>query len=94
MNEDHPRHQVVEIFGDLDEVLPYTQPVYRRTIQTRPVTFTCEHCTQTVTQHRFPGPLPRYCDDWCRRQGQRSRTRSRVQRFRVRQHDPAAPPDA
>jgi len=80
-----PQRRVVEIFGDLADVLPYTQPVYCRTIATRPVTFTCAGCTRTVTQQRFPGPTPRYCDDWCRVQAERLRTRERVRRHRARQ---------
>lgn len=87
MSDDHLQQQTVEIFGDLAEVLPYTQPVYRRTIRTRPVTFTCHCCGRTVTQQRFPGPPPHYCGDWCRSQAQRMRTRERVQRFRARQQE-------
>ena len=82
-----PVRQTVEIFGDLADVLPYTQPVYRRTIQTRPVTFICHYCERTVTQQRFPGPTPRYCGDWCRYQAQRAGTRARVQRFRAQHQD-------
>jgi len=84
------QRRVVEIFGDLAAVLPYTQPVYRRIIETRPVTFTCAGCARTVTQQRFPGPTPRYCGDWCRDQAQRTRTRERVRQHRARRH--AAPP--
>ena len=79
-----PQQRSVEIFGALADVLPYDQPVYRRTITTRPVTFTCAHCTRTVTQQRFPGPLPRYCGAWCRRQAQRAQTRERVRQHRDR----------
>jgi len=82
--EDAPQRRVVEIFGDLADVLPYTQPVYCRTIETRPVTFTYAECTRTVTQQRFPGPVPRYCGDWCRYQAQRMRTRVRVREHRAR----------
>jgi len=89
--QDAPQRRVVEIFGDLADVLPYTQPVYCRTIETRLVTFTCEGCTRTVTQQRFPGPVPRYCGDWCRYQAQRLRTRERVRRHRARQR--ATPDD-
>ena len=85
------QQRVVEIFGDLADVLPYTQPVYCRTIETRPVTFTCAGCTRTVTQQRFPGPTPRYCGDWCRVQAERLRTRERVRRHRARQR--ATPED-
>ncbi len=82
--EDVPQRRMVEIFGDLADVLPYTQPVYCRTIETRLVTFTCAECTRTVTQQRFPGPTPRYCGDWCRYQAQRARTRGRVREHRAR----------
>ncbi len=82
--EDAPQRRVVEIFGDVADALPYTQPVYCRTIETRPVTFTCAGCTRTVTQQRFPGPVPRYCGDWCRYQAQRLRTRERVRAHRAR----------
>ena len=87
MDDNQPQQQIVEVFGQLADVLPYDQPVYRRTIQTRPVTFTCQQCRRMVTQQRFPGPVPRYCGDWCRVQAQRARTRERVQRFRARHHD-------
>lgn len=91
MDDDHPHQQIVEVFGQLADVLPYDQPVYRRTIQTRPVMFTCQRCGRTVTQQRFPGPTPHYCGDWCRVQAQRARARERVQRFRTRHRD--ADPD-
>jgi hypothetical protein len=81
---DVPQRRVVEIFGALADVLPYDQPVYRRTITTRPVTFTCVRCAQTVTQQRFPGPVPRYCGPWCQRQAQQAQTRERVRRHRAR----------
>jgi hypothetical protein len=86
MDDDQPQQQSVEVFGQLADILPYDQPVYRRTIRTRPVTFTCQRCRRTVTQQRFPGPAPRYCGDQCRAQAQRARTRERVQRFRARHH--------
>jgi len=83
-----PHQRVVEIFGALADVLPYDQPVYRRTITTRLVTFTCVRCARTVTQQHFPGPVPRYCGAWCRRQAQRAQTRERVRQHRAR-HRPA-----
>lgn len=86
-----PERRAIEVFGALADVRPYDKPVYTRTIATRPVTFTCEHCTRTVTQQRFPGPTPRYCGDWCRRQAQRTRTRERVRRHRARQQMTRAP---
>ncbi len=94
MPEDRPTHQIIEIFGDLADVLPYTQPVYRRTVHARPVTFTCQWCNRTVTQQRFPGPLPRYCGDACRIPAQRTGTRARVQQFRARHGDAEQDHDA
>jgi hypothetical protein len=82
--EPAPHQRVVEIFGALADVLPYDQPVYRRTITTRLVTFTCVRCTRTVTQQRFPGPVPCYCSAWCRGQAQRAQTRERVRQHRAR----------
>jgi hypothetical protein len=79
-----PRQRVVEIFGAFADVLPYDQPVYRRTLTTRLVTFTCARCAQTVTQQRFPGPVPRYCGAWCRYLAQRAQTRERVRQHRAR----------
>ena len=89
MSDDQPHQHSVEIFGQLADLLPYDQPVYRRTVSTRAVTFTCQHCGRTVTQQRFPGPLPRYCGAGCRTQARRAHTRQRVQRYRTRQQDAA-----
>ncbi|MES1024858.1 hypothetical protein ABN584_19065 [Gloeocapsa sp. BRSZ] len=36
---------------------------HTRAVNTREVTFTCTVCEQTVTQHRFPGPVPQYCSN-------------------------------
>jgi len=82
---DQADQHVVEVFGALAEVLPYDQPVYSRTVHTRLVTFTCHSCGQTVTQQRYPGPLPRYCNPYCQRRAQRQQTRDRVRRLRARQ---------
>lgn len=79
---------VVEVFGALADVRPYDQPVYCRTVRTRLVTFTCQWCGQTVTQQRYPGPLPRYCDAFCQRYAQRDKTRDRVRRHRARRRVP------
>jgi len=38
-------------------------PSYTREIVTRPIRFTCAWCQDTVTQQRFPGPLPAYCSE-------------------------------
>jgi hypothetical protein len=34
---------------------------HTRTITTRPVTFVCKWCNQSVTEDRYPGPPPCYC---------------------------------
>lgn len=60
-------------------------PAYTREIATRSVTFACQWCGRTVTQHRFPGPLPAYCSDTCKADAQREQTRQRVRRYRERQ---------
>jgi hypothetical protein len=58
---------------------------YTRTITTRPLTFTCRWCRRTVTQQRFPGPLPAYCSEECTAEAKREQTRERVRRYRARQ---------
>ncbi len=93
VTDDPPQQRVLEVFGALADVLPYNQPVYCRTIATRLVTFTCACCQRTVTQQRFPGPLPRYCGDWCRVQAQRARTRERVRRHRAQLQDATPAPE-
>ncbi len=60
-------------------------PSYTREIATRPIRFTCAWCQDTVTQQRFPGPLPAYCSEDCKREAQRAQTRERVRRYRERQ---------
>lgn len=84
--EEVVQRQIVDVFGEQADVRPYDQPVYRRTIQTRAVTFTCQGCGQLVTQQRYPGPTPHYCNDWCRYRAQREQTRERVRRLRARRH--------
>lgn len=49
---------------------------YERVIDLRPVTFTCLHCGQTVTQERMPGPLPAYCSERCRLDAAATRKRA------------------
>ncbi len=58
---------------------------YTREIATRPIRFTCAWCENTVTQQRFPGPLPAYCSKTCKKEAQRAQTRERVRRYRERQ---------
>ena len=42
-------------------------------------------CQQTVTQQRFPGPLPAYCSDGCKAEARREQMRERVRRRHARQ---------
>jgi len=58
---------------------------YTREITTRPIRFICAWCENTVTQQRFPGPLPVYCSEDCKKEAQRAQTRERVRRYRERQ---------
>ncbi len=60
-------------------------PSYTREIATRPIRFICAWCENTVTQQRFPGPLPAYCSEDCTKEAQRAQTRERVRRYRERQ---------
>ncbi len=58
---------------------------YTREITTRPIRFICAWCENTITQQRFPGPLPVYCSEDCKKEAQRAQTRERVRRYRERQ---------
>lgn len=49
---------------------------YERVVGLRPITFTCNHCGQTVTQERMPGPLPAYCSERCRLDAAATRKRA------------------
>jgi hypothetical protein len=57
---------------------------FTREVHQREVTFTCQTCGRTVTQVRFPGPLPQYCNELCRIAGSRLHTADRMQRLRER----------
>lgn len=60
-------------------VKPETQV---RHVDAREVTFTCAHCGKTVTQWRFPGPLPKYCSDECKGEARREAQRELMRRKR------------
>lgn len=83
-----PRTQEVAIFAEAADVLPYDDPAFERTWDTRPVTFQCAHCGQVVTQERYPGPTPTYCGRECQLAAtearRREQTRERVRRLRER----------
>ena len=61
-----PRAQEVAVFGQAADVLPDDRPAFRRRWVTQPLTFTCVQCHKTVTQERYPGPVPRYCSQACK----------------------------
>jgi hypothetical protein len=79
------RHKRVRVRGHWSRrsFLPIDD--YTRTISTRPLTVTCRWCQRTVTQQRFPGPLPAYCSEECKAEAKREQTRERVRRYRARQ---------
>lgn len=54
-----------------------------RTVYTRPVTFKCQWCHQTVTEDRFPSHMPLYCQNSaCKQAATRAKTRERVANWR------------
>ncbi len=60
---------------DEPEVQVREEKQHTRSVSTREVTFTCAVCGQTVTQHRFPGPVPLYCSDDCKQTARREQMR-------------------
>ncbi|MDZ4877669.1 MAG: hypothetical protein CLLPBCKN_007104 [Chroococcidiopsis cubana SAG 39.79] len=60
---------------DEPEVQVRQQKQHARRVNTREVTFTCTVCEQTVTQHRFPGPVPLYCSNECKQTARREQMR-------------------
>ncbi len=75
----------VRVQGHASARTVWCVPSYTREIATRPIWFTCAWCQATVTQQRFPGPLPAYCSEDCQKEAQRAQTRERVRRYRERQ---------
>ncbi len=53
-----------------------------RHVGAREVSFTCSVCKQTVTQWRFPGPLPKYCSDECKGEARKEAQRELMRRKR------------
>jgi hypothetical protein len=58
-----------------------------RHVNAKEITFTCALCNQTVTQWRFPGPLPKYCSESCKGEARRE-----SQRELMRQRRSLSPP--
>src|ERR687883_2137723 len=92
-----PATQQVEVFGSeqAKDILTYNSPAFVRDWRTRPVSFTCMGCGQTITQERFPGPTPRYCSPGCQARAteerRREQTPARGRRYRER-HKPMEDP--
>jgi hypothetical protein len=74
--------RLLDVIGDPAAHERGAPPAYQRTIETRPVTFLCRICRETVTQERLPGPMPLYCSDTCREEARRQQTLERVRRLR------------
>jgi len=78
--------KLVNVYGDtFARARPHPQVAFQRMISTHEVTFVCAVCGKTVTQQRYPGRSPRYCNDSCEEDGRREKTRERVKKLRARQ---------
>lgn len=86
--------QRIAVIGDAEAQERQAAPAYYRTVQTRPVAFTCASCGQALMQERYPGPRPRYCSETCEREAQREQSRTRQRRYRERQRAEPAKPEA
>jgi hypothetical protein len=76
------RSHVVEVVGNDGAKERGQQAAYSREVFTRPVTFTCIVCQETVTQQRYPGHTPLYCSEGCREERMAAKTRERVAKHR------------
>lgn len=74
----------ISVYGDKQAKEKNAVPAYGRIVYRRSVTFTCQRCSTTVTEQRFPGPTPRYCSEACANEARREQTRQRVRRLRQR----------
>lgn len=68
----------------LDEPPPKVIPTARgpRTIRARRVAWRCEWCSTEHTDWRWPGPVPRYCDE-CRQPAQNAMAAGQQRRKRA-----------
>lgn len=55
-----------------------------RCLRSRPITFACAWCGDTVTLWAFPGPPIRYCSEECKIDARREQVRQANQRRRER----------
>jgi hypothetical protein len=81
--------KTVNVYGDKFAREKNPLPAYQRQLATRPVTFTCVMCKQTVTQERYPGPTPRYCDV-CKDEHEVQRNEERIRKQREKRQTQAA----
>ncbi len=88
MNRETGDSQIISVYGD--KHASRTVPAYLRQVSTRPVTFTCEMCKQTVTQQRYPGPTPKYCSEVCAQNAVEARNEERVRKQREKRQMLAA----
>lgn len=87
------KSHTVQVVGNAEARARGQQAAYSRQVFTRPITFTCIVCEQTVTQQRYPGHTPLYCSDACQEERVVARTRERVARHREKKKAEAAAQD-
>jgi hypothetical protein len=78
--------KTIKVYGDKHAKARDAIPAYERVLRTREVTFTCVNCGNSVTEHHFPGPIPRSCEH-CRADVQRKQTRERAKRSRQKKKE-------
>jgi hypothetical protein len=61
---------------------------YTRTLHARLVQFRCEWCSEEREVWQYPGPVPRYCCEECRREAQRALNAGRQREKRERDAPP------
>jgi hypothetical protein len=88
MNKHEIDSQIIYVYGD--KYANRTSPAYLRQVSTRPVTFQCTVCKQTVTQERFPGPTPKYCSEDCAASALQAKNEERVHKQREKRQAESA----
>src|SRR5260370_40904726 len=90
MMNDEEESKLVDVYGDkVAKAHAHPRVAYQRMISTRQVTFVCIICGKTVTQQRYPGRSPSYCNETCEQEGRRKKTQERVKEFRTRRPNKA-----
>ncbi len=90
MSKQEYESKTVNVYGDKFAREKNPVPAYQRQLSTRPTTFTCIVCHQTVTQERYPGPAPKYCSDACKAEHEATRNEERVRKQREKRQKIAA----